>query len=115
MSDAALAALSRDMNPDVHIQSFKGVFPALTHLEVADTFWKRAIGLMGRKKLAAGWGFLILRCNSIHTCFMRFPIDAIFLDQDYRVVKVVRGVKPWRMAWGGRQAKSVMEVRSEIY
>ncbi|MEI7880862.1 MAG: DUF192 domain-containing protein, partial [bacterium] len=47
---------------------------------VADTFWKRSIGLMGKPGLKAGQGLLLSPCGSIHTCFMRFPIDIIFLD-----------------------------------
>jgi uncharacterized membrane protein (UPF0127 family) len=87
-------------------------FPWLTKLDTADTFWKRAIGLLGKRGLEAGEGLLIPGCGSIHTCFMRFPIDVIFLDGENRVVKIVRAVKPWRMAWGGRQARSVIEVQS---
>lgn len=87
-------------------------FPWLTRLDTADTFWKRAIGLMGKPGLEAGCGLLIPQCGSIHTCFMRFPIDVIFLDSNNRVVKVIQGVKPWRLAWGGRQARSVLEVQS---
>ena len=82
--------------------------------EVARTFWQRFKGLMGRKALAKGEGMLILKCNSIHTCFMRFPIDATFLDCDDNVVKVVRNIRPWRFCvWGGRRACKVLETASE--
>ena len=81
--------------------------------EVARTFWQRVIGLMGRKSLPEEEGLLILKCNSIHTCFMRFAIDATFLDRDDNVVKVVRNIRPWRLwVWGGRRAAKVLETQS---
>lgn len=81
--------------------------------EVARTFWQRVIGLMGRKSMPEGEGLLILKCNSIHTCFMRFAIDATFLDRDDNVVKVVRNIRPWRLwVWGGRRAAKVLETQS---
>ena len=54
--------------------------------EVATTFFQRARGLIGRRGLEPGTGLLILHCNAIHTFFMRFPIDATFLDRNDRVV-----------------------------
>jgi len=82
--------------------------------EVAKTFWQRLKGLTGRKSLPPGEGMLILKCNAIHTCFMRFPIDATFLDRDDNVVKVVRNIRPWRFCvWGGRRAVKVLEAATE--
>lgn len=78
--------------------------------EVARSFVERARGLIGRRNLAPGEGMLILKCNAIHTCFMRFPIDAVFLDRDDHVVKTVRDIRPWRLfVWGGWRAKKVLE------
>jgi len=78
--------------------------------EVARSFPERARGLMWRDALPSGRGMLIERCNAIHTCFMRFPIDATFLDRQNRVVKVVRNNRPWRlMVWGGCRAVKVLE------
>lgn len=69
-------------------------------IEMADTFLARFRGLMLRKRLPAGHGLLIAPCNSIHMCFMRFAIDAIFIDKNYKVLKVTRNVKPWiGLAW----------------
>ena len=80
---------------------------------VARSFFERAKGLLGRSGLEKGTGMLILKCNCIHTCFMRFPIDAIFLDGSGNVVKEVRGIRPWRLCvWGGWRAKSVLELDS---
>ena len=81
--------------------------------EVADTFAKRTRGLIGRAPPGPGEGMLILKCNAIHTFFMRYPIDATFLDRENRVVKVVRGIRPWRpFVWGGWRAVKVLETAS---
>ena len=55
--------------------------------EVARSFWARLKGLIGRQSLPPGRGLLILKCNAIHTFFMRVPIDATFYDREDRVVK----------------------------
>lgn len=82
--------------------------------EVAETFAERARGLIGRNGLAPCAGMLIKRCNAIHTCFMRFPIDATFLDRHGEVVKVVRNIRPWRfMVWGGWRACEVLETAAK--
>jgi len=81
--------------------------------EVARSYFQRARGLIGRQELAPGTGMLILHCNAIHTCFMKFPIDAIFLDRHGNVVKTVRNIRPWRLfIWGGWRANRVLEVQS---
>ena len=62
------------------------------------------------RDMASGEGLLIERCNAIHTCFMRFAIDATFLDAEGNVVKVVRNIRPWRLCvFGGRRAVKVLE------
>lgn len=79
--------------------------------EVAETFLERARGLIGHKPLAADEGLLILRCNCIHTFLMGFAIDAIFLDADDRIVKVVKAIPPGRLfVWGGFRARKVLEI-----
>ena len=81
--------------------------------EVAETMFARMRGLIGRKTLAPGKGMLIPKCNCIHTFFMRFPIDATFIDKNGRTVKVVRNVRPWRpWIWGGWRAASVLETKA---
>lgn len=76
---------------------------------VADTFLARLLGLAGRRALAAGEGLLLPRTRSVHTHFMRFPLDVVFLDADGRVVRVAEAVRPWRGA-GDRRARSVLEL-----
>lgn len=81
--------------------------------KVARTFYERARGLIGVKSLPSGEGLLILKCNSIHTFFMSFPIDATFLDRNDNVVRIVRNIRPWRMlVWGGFRAVKVLETAS---
>ena len=81
-------------------------------IETADTFFARFRGLMLRKRLPAGHGLLIAPCNSIHMCFMRFAIDVIFIDKDYKVLKVAHNVKPWiGVAWCWK-AWGVVEVNA---
>src|SRR5215210_7413050 len=65
--------------------------------ELADNPVRRTIGLLGRRDLAADAGIL-LATSSIHTSFMRFDIDVVFLDQNYAVVKTIERLKPWRVA-----------------
>ena len=82
---------------------------------VARTLFERIRGLIGTKSLPKGEGMLILRCNSIHTFFMSFPIDATFLDRDGNRVKVVRNIRPWRFfVWGGFRAVKVLETASAV-
>ena len=83
--------------------------------EVAESAFERMRGLIGRNGLERGKGMLITKCNCIHTLFMRFPIDATFLDGRGEVVKTVRGIRPWRLwVWGGWRARSVLETASQI-
>src|SRR5437868_14745465 len=63
---------------------------------IAETPRTRMRGLLGRGSLASGEGILIRPARAIHTLFMRFPIDVIFLDQHGQVVKIVAELAPWR-------------------
>ncbi len=78
-------------------------------VRIADNHWSRFWGLMGRRSLPPGHALLIDPCYAIHTMFMRFPIDVIFLDEANRVVKVSLHVKPFRTAVG-RGARRVLEI-----
>ena len=83
--------------------------PVCERCTVAETPLMRLKGLLGRSGLASGDGLLIRPTSAIHTCFMRFPIDAVFLDRDFVVVGVVADLRPWRVA-ARRGAKSVLEL-----
>jgi uncharacterized membrane protein (UPF0127 family) len=71
--------------------------------------YTRMKGLLGRSALADDEGILLRPAGSIHMFFMRFAIDAIFLDRDLVVVDVVRGLRPWKVA-ARRGAKQVIEL-----
>ena len=68
------------------------------HVEVAVTRRDRRKGLLGRTGLEASSALILAPCAAIHTMFMRFDIDAVFVDDDGRAVKVVRDLSPWRIA-----------------
>lgn len=72
--------------------------PVCERCRVADTLLTRLRGLLGRAGLPCGEGLLIRPTSAIHTCFMRFSIDAVFLDRDLVVVGVVPELRPWRAA-----------------
>lgn len=78
---------------------------------VADSTARRLRGLLGTKDLPAGNGVLLRPAWSIHTAFMRFPIDVVFLDQDQVVIKIVPELKPFSMA-SCRGAREVVELRA---
>ena len=74
----------------------------VTRLRVALTPWQRMRGLLGRDGLEPGEAMLFPRCGSVHTLFMRFDIDVVYMDADRRVKKITPGLKPWRFSgcWG---------------
>jgi uncharacterized membrane protein (UPF0127 family) len=80
-------------------------------VRLAESMWDRFWGLMGRKGLPEQAGVLIRPCSSIHTAFMRFPIDVVFLDRSLKVVKVSAAVKPFRAAIAGG-AHSALELNA---
>lgn len=75
----------------------KGAPESAPFLEViiADSFFTRFAGLMFKKKLPPATGLLLAPCNSVHMCFMFFAIDVVYLDKEYKVIKVVKNLKPW--------------------
>ena len=76
---------------------------------VADKTHVRMRGLLGRDELPACEGLLLEPAPSMHTCFMRFPIDVVFLGADMRVVSVVPEMRTWKFA-GRRGTRSVLEL-----
>ncbi len=82
-----------------------------THCEVANSFLTRGFGLIPRSRLATGEGLLITKTGSITMFFMRFAIDAIFLDRSMRVLRVAEDLRPWVPAVGApRGTDSVLEL-----
>lgn len=66
--------------------------------DVADTSAKRRTGLLKHERLEPGEGLWIAPCESVHTFFMKFPIDLVYLDRKHRVRKVRDAVVPWRVS-----------------
>ncbi len=84
----------------------------IPQLEVARSFSSRAKGLLGRSSLPVQEALWIHHCNSIHTFFMKFSIDCVFVDKNLKVKAVYHNVNPWRLilpVWG---ASSVFEMTS---
>ena len=77
--------------------------------ELADGPLTRLRGLLGRASLEPGEGLLLRPSAAVHTMFMRFPIDVVFLDRDRRVLDIRADVKPWRAA-ARRGAREVLEL-----
>lgn len=82
----------------------------IENLEVADTFWKRTKGLLGRKSLKEDQALWILRCNSIHTMFMKFNIDVVFVNRKMIVVDTGFNLKPGKVVLPVWRASSVIEL-----
>lgn len=78
----------------------------------AFTLRKRMRGLLGRNGLSHGTGMLLDPCGSVHTFCMKFPIDLVFLDSNYRVVAVHLNVGAGRIVFGGLKARRVIEYQS---
>ena len=76
---------------------------------VAATPFTRMRGLLGRSSLPSGQGILLRPAASVHTFFMRFSIDVVFLDDELRVVQIAADLRPWRAA-GKRGARAVLEL-----
>ncbi len=81
----------------------------VARLEIASTFRFRLIGLQFRRELPPDSALLLAPCGSIHTCFMRFPLDVAFLDRQGVVLAVRRHLRPWRLAFGPRKSHAVLE------
>lgn len=83
-------------------------FPAGCTVEIACTLFQRTRGLIGREKLDGG--LLLDPCGSIHTFFMRFDIDAVFLDGENRIVRIIAGIPPRRIPMPVLSARRVLEL-----
>ena len=98
-----LSPLARDPKAPLALVNVRTGLPVATRLITAFDSATRRQGLLGRSGLAAGDALILAPCSSIHTAFMRFPIDVLFLDRSGTVLKAVSDVQPWRVriAWRG--------------
>ncbi|MCX7852459.1 MAG: DUF192 domain-containing protein [Anaerolineae bacterium] len=81
-----------------------------TRARLAQDFWSRLKGLIGAKDLADGEGLVIMPCHSIHTMFMAFPIDVLYVDAEHRVVDIDIGLQPWKLSLPRRRSRYVIEL-----
>ena len=79
-------------------------------LKEAVNFSQRFIGLMGKDRLEKNEGLWMARCRAIHTFWMRFPLDVVFLDRELIVIKTVKGLRPFRPVVSCRHAQGVLEL-----
>jgi uncharacterized protein len=79
------------------------------HCRFANSVFKRMVGLLNRKQFTPGEGLLFDRCYGIHTFGMRFSIDVVFLDREYKVIRTVPALPPFRTC-AVRQAVYVLEL-----
>jgi len=77
---------------------------------LANTLWLRLKGLLGRR-LADNEGLLISPCNSVHTMWMAYAIDVIYLTKNNEIIKIGASLKPWRIS-GCSKAFKVLELNS---
>lgn len=67
------------------------------NVKVADNFFSRSIGLLSKKSLSEGEGLIIKPCCSIHTFFMKFNIDVLFINKKNKVIALYEKVNPWNV------------------
>ncbi len=96
------------------VQHGEGIAESATlmseRLQVAESFFERAKGLLGRKSLEVDEALWIKPCNNIHTCFMKFKIDCLFVDRNLVVVKAFSEVKTFRVLGPFWKSASVFEM-----
>ena len=77
---------------------------------IAESLFDRLIGLMFSEKLVGSDGLMLDPCRSIHTFFMRYSLDIIFLSSENQIIKIIRNMKPWRMTWIYFRANKTLEL-----
>jgi hypothetical protein len=81
-----------------------------TQVILANTHTTRRKGLLGHESLKPDEGMFLIPCRSVHTMRMKFPIDIVFVDKAYRVVKVMADVKPGRLMLRGKGGYATLEL-----
>lgn len=115
-----LRTLESQASPIMPKPRYKTVFnqtkqtPVVLNLELADTFFTRFKGLMGRPPIADTAGLWITPCSDIHSCFMRFEFDAVFLDKNGTVLHLIEKMRPWRMSKWVKGAAGVLELNGGV-
>lgn len=84
----------------------------LKNVKLADTFSLRTMGLMFKESMGEMDGLVLKPCNSIHTFFMKFSIDVVFLDSTNKIIKIFRELPPWRITRPYFKATKVLEMEA---
>jgi uncharacterized membrane protein (UPF0127 family) len=82
-------------------------------LEIADRPWSRLLGWQYRRRPPIGSGLLIIPCRSVHTCFVRFPLDLVGLDAEGCIAGFRPAIRPWRAVWLPRTVHAVLELPAD--
>ena len=93
-----------------HLRDLETGRVLVDRLEVADSLWKRTVGLLGRKTLAEDSGLWLEPCGGVHTFGMAFSIDLLFLDREGRALRAISALKPWRIAGPMKGTRTVVEL-----
>jgi len=101
---------SKETDPAIRVQNLTRGQALVTAGRVADTFFTSLRGLIGHKPLTEGEGLVIVPSNSVHTHFMGFPIDVLYVDKAQKVVAMDQDMVPWRFGRIHLQARFVIEL-----
>lgn len=85
----------------------------IENVRIASTSLERLVGLIGKEPLKKNEALLINKCNAVHTMFMKYPIDAIFLDEKMRIVSIENNICPWKKTKFYPKAHHVLEISSQ--
>lgn len=83
-------------------------------IELADNFFSRTKGLLGKSELCRGEGLHIIPCSSIHSFFMKFAFDAVFINKKNEVVYLIKNMPAWKISKVCFLAHSVVELPSGV-
>lgn len=100
--------MQKDKKSRIVVHGVDGAIIA-AELLMADNYWLRLRGLIGRPPLKPQQAIWIKPCQQVHTHFMSYALDVVFLDRQLRVVEIVRGLEPWKLSPWVRSAHSLLE------
>jgi len=83
--------------------------PMRASADIADTFFRRLTGLLGKTHLPPDYCLILTPCSGIHMFFMKMPLDIAYLDSEGRVLALEPGLAPWRVGKAPRGTRTVLE------
>lgn len=111
---SALIAMTKAVDSTQASYSIVARQGVLRRVLIAHTFLQRFIGLLNRRSIEADEGLLIVPGGSVHTAWMRFSIDIVFLNAAGEVLRVASQVPPWRCVFAPRHTRAVLELRAGV-